>query len=102
MWTAKVASEDSLLRLAIDHPLHTFGQDCLKPVHSEAVQALLELRTRRIRAGSQKVAKLPGAKVTRGISNHGVFPVTQMKAVLCYESLSFRAQLQCCAGSDNT
>ena len=41
-------------------------------------------------------------KVTRGISDHGVFPVTQMKAVLCYESLSFRAQLQCCAGSDNT
>ena len=42
------------------------------------------------------------SKVTRGISDHGVFPVTQMKAVLCYESLSFRAQLQCCAGSDNT
>ena len=41
-------------------------------------------------------------KVTRGISDHGVFPVTQMKAVLCYESLSFRAQLQCCASSDNT
>ena len=41
-------------------------------------------------------------KVTQGISDHGVFPVTQMKAALYYESLSFQAQLQCCAGSDNT
>ena len=41
LWTAKVASEPPLLSLAIYHSLRAFGHDRLKPVQSEAVQALL-------------------------------------------------------------
>ena len=37
-----------------------------------------------------------------GNSDHGVFPITQKKVVLCYQALLFRAQLQCYVGSDNT
>ena len=42
LWTAEVASEPPLLTLAMDHSLRVFGHDHLKPVQSEAVQALLQ------------------------------------------------------------
>ena len=42
LWTAKVANEAPLLLSAINHSLHVFGHDRLKPVQSEAVQALLQ------------------------------------------------------------
>ena len=41
LWTAEVASEAPLLWLAINHGLRVFGQGHLKPIHLEAVQALL-------------------------------------------------------------
>ena len=41
LWTAEVASEAPLLQLVINHGLRMFGQGHLKPVHLEAVQALL-------------------------------------------------------------
>ena len=66
LWTAEVATEAPLLQLAISHGLRAFGQEHLKPVHLEAVQALP--RTRRIRNRScrlWKVANLPGATCAR-------------------------------------
>ena len=42
LWTTKVASEAPLLSLMISHSLRAFGHDRLKPVQSEAVQALLQ------------------------------------------------------------
>ena len=42
LWTTEVASEPPLLALEMDHSLRVFGHDHLKPVQSEAVQALLQ------------------------------------------------------------
>ena len=65
LWNAEVASETPLLSSSINHSLRAFGHhDHLKPIQSEAVQALHQGQDIFVNVNScrlWKVADLPGA-----------------------------------------